>query len=179
MVYKNFKKGKRLSKKGSSSSNSDKRNDKRNTNMKESKRGRASEISEVLKLYGRAWRHIEGDLLIALREIRQVIKDATAQKNSFSSRKVSKPLTSLKSNLSGGTYNLHETFDLMKNNDQPKSVSDGGHCPWEPAYLHPNHEIAEIVIQVPLEKRESLKKKRRNQKSNQSYINLHDLQGMD
>ncbi|KAL8114598.1 hypothetical protein AgCh_021456 [Apium graveolens] len=114
-----------------------------------------------------------------LYDIRQAIKDVTAQKDSFSSRKVAKPLTSLKANLSGGTCNLHETSDLMKNNDQPKYVSDGGHCPWEPAYLHPNHEIAAIVIQVPLEKRESLKEKRRNQKSNQSYINLRDLQGMD
>ncbi|KAL8116548.1 hypothetical protein AgCh_022900 [Apium graveolens] len=77
------------------------------------------------------------------------------------------------------TCNLHETSDLMKNNDQPKYVCDGGHCLMEPAYLHPNHEIVAIVIQVLLEKRESLKEKRRNQKSNQSYINLHDLRGMD
>lgn len=113
-----------------------------------------------------------------LYDIKQAIKDIAAQKNSFSSPEVAKPLTSFKANLARATCKLHETSDLTKNNDQPKNVSNGGHSPWEPADLHPNHEIAAIVIQVPLEKRESLKEKRRNQKNNQ-YINLHDLRGMD
>ncbi|KAK1374389.1 Bromo-adjacent domain-containing protein [Heracleum sosnowskyi] len=109
-----------------------------------------------------------------LYDIKQAIKDIAAQKNSFSSPEVAKPPTSFKANLAGGTCKLHETSDQIKNNDQPKN----GNSPWEPADLHPNHEIAAIVIQVPLEKRESLKEKRRNQKNNQ-YINLHDLRGMD
>ncbi|KAL8119041.1 hypothetical protein AgCh_016517 [Apium graveolens] len=40
MVYKNFKKGRRFSRKGSSSSNSDKRNNRRNTDGKESRSGK-------------------------------------------------------------------------------------------------------------------------------------------
>ncbi|KAL8156298.1 hypothetical protein AgCh_001409 [Apium graveolens] len=46
MVYKNFKKGKRFSRKGSSSSNSDKRNDRRNTDWKESKSGKYDKSKE-------------------------------------------------------------------------------------------------------------------------------------
>ncbi|KAL8097999.1 hypothetical protein AgCh_030940 [Apium graveolens] len=46
MVYKNFKKGKRFSRKGSSSSNSDKRNDRRNTDWKESKTGKSDKSKE-------------------------------------------------------------------------------------------------------------------------------------
>lgn len=110
-----------------------------------------------------------------LYDIKQAKKDIAAQKNSFSSPEVAKPLTSFKANLAGVTCKLHETSD----NNQPKYVSNCGHSPWEPADLHPCHEIAAIVIQVPLQKRESLKENKRDQKSNQSYINLYDLQGMD
>ncbi|KAL1828378.1 hypothetical protein DCAR_0207584 [Daucus carota subsp. sativus] len=114
-----------------------------------------------------------------LYDIKQARKDIAAKKDSFSSLEAAKPLTSVKTNLAGGTCKLHETSDLRKYSDQPKNVFNGGHSPWEPADLHPNNEIAAIVIQVPLEKRESLKEKRRNQKSNQSYINLHDFEGLD
>lgn len=111
-----------------------------------------------------------------LYDIKQASMDVAAKKNSFSLPEVPKPLTS-KGNSTGGTCKLHETFHLRKNNDQSKNVSNDGHSPWEPADLNPNHEIAAIVIQVPLEKRESLKEKRRNQMSNQLYINMDDLQG--
>ena len=46
MVYKNFKKGKRFPKKGSSSSNSDKRNNRRNTDWKESRSGKLDKSKE-------------------------------------------------------------------------------------------------------------------------------------
>lgn len=114
-----------------------------------------------------------------LYDIRQAIKDVAAQKNSLSSPEVAKPLMSFKVNSAGGTCKLDETSNLRKNSDQPKNVPNSGHSPWEPADLHPNHEIAAIVIQVPLEKRESLKGKRRNQKSDQSHVNLHYLQQIE
>ncbi|KAL8115046.1 hypothetical protein AgCh_021755 [Apium graveolens] len=46
MVYKNFKKGRRISRKGSSSSNSDKRNNRRNIYWKESKSGKPEKSKE-------------------------------------------------------------------------------------------------------------------------------------
>ena len=46
MVFKNFKKGRRFSRKGSSSSNSDKRNNRRNTDWKESRSGKLDKSKE-------------------------------------------------------------------------------------------------------------------------------------
>ncbi|KAL8108673.1 hypothetical protein AgCh_024946 [Apium graveolens] len=46
MVYKNFKKGRRFSRKGSSSSNSDKRNNRRSTDWKESRSGNLDKSKE-------------------------------------------------------------------------------------------------------------------------------------
>ncbi|KAL8133863.1 hypothetical protein AgCh_009070 [Apium graveolens] len=46
MVYKNFKKGRRFSKKGSNSSNSDKRNNRRNTDGKDSRYGKLDKSKE-------------------------------------------------------------------------------------------------------------------------------------
>ncbi|KAL8121079.1 hypothetical protein AgCh_018010 [Apium graveolens] len=46
MVYKNFKKGRRFSRKGSSSSNSDKRNNRRDTDWKEAKFGKPVKSKE-------------------------------------------------------------------------------------------------------------------------------------
>ncbi|KAL8090857.1 hypothetical protein AgCh_040067 [Apium graveolens] len=49
MVYKNFKKGRSFSRKGSSSSNSDKRNNRRNTDWKESRYGKPDKSKETYK----------------------------------------------------------------------------------------------------------------------------------
>lgn len=33
----------------------------------------------------------------------------------------------------------------MKNKDQLQYVSNGGHSPWEPADLQPNHELQKLL----------------------------------
>ncbi|KAL8150435.1 hypothetical protein V2J09_020243 [Rumex salicifolius] len=52
--------------------------------------------------------------------------------------------------------------------DSASEVFVNGNEPWESAELHPSNEIAAIVIQVPFEKRESLK-------HSQAHSNLLDL----
>ncbi|KAF9617654.1 hypothetical protein IFM89_037717 [Coptis chinensis] len=53
------------------------------------------------------------------------------------------------------------------------------HYPWAPADLHPNLEIAAIVIQVPFEKRESLKDKQVDKLGAKEQKNLFDFSAFD
>lgn len=104
-------------------------------------------------------------------------KKFTAQNNSLSLPEVDKPPKDYNEISTEETCKLDETSDQTKIKLQPKHVSECGHSPWAPADLHPNLEIAAIIIQVPFEKRESLKGKRGNQKSDQPLSDLHYLTG--
>ncbi|KAF5183325.1 putative bromo-adjacent domain protein [Thalictrum thalictroides] len=53
------------------------------------------------------------------------------------------------------------------------------HYPWAPADLHPNLEIAAVVIQVPFEKRESLKGKLGDKPGMKEHQNLLDYSAVD
>lgn len=112
-----------------------------------------------------------------LYDIAQAKKNFTAQNNSLSLPEVAKCPKDYNEISTEETCKLDETSDQTKIKLQPKHVSECGHNLWAPADLHPNLEIAAIIIQVPFEKRESLKGKRGDQKSDQPLSDLHYLPG--
>ncbi|GFS37137.1 bromo-adjacent domain protein, putative [Actinidia rufa] len=65
--------------------------------------------------------------------------------------------------------------------DEPKHAIENAHFdlptshPWTPTVMHPSLEIAAVVIQVPFEKRENLKHKGGDVKSDHPHPNLLDL----
>ncbi|PIA49439.1 hypothetical protein AQUCO_01300330v1 [Aquilegia coerulea] len=80
---------------------------------------------------------------------------------------------------------LNDSCDLVNQRHQTEYASASGdldsstHYPWAPADLHPNREIAAIVIQVPFENRESLKGKQGDQPGVKEHQNLLDYSSVD
>ncbi|KAA8520829.1 hypothetical protein F0562_011502 [Nyssa sinensis] len=114
-----------------------------------------------------------------LYDIAHARKSIDAQENYNHSPDGKHPKGSNESSL-GGTRELDEVSDQLKLKLQPKDPHDNGHFnstphPWVPANLHPNLEVAAIVIQVPFEKGENLKSKKGDVKSDQPHQNLLDL----
>lgn len=73
-----------------------------------------------------------------------------------------------------GNHELDNGSDSMKLKEQAKYASStkSNPCPWASGDLHPDLEIAAIVIQAPFEKRESLKYKRGHKISDKMHSNL-------
>ncbi|KAL1532716.1 hypothetical protein AAHA92_32690 [Salvia divinorum] len=73
----------------------------------------------------------------------------------------------------------HETPAKTRNKGQSKNSRNSGHCessqPVAAAELHPGLEIAAIIMQVPFEKRESLKFKSGDRQMDKPLLNLLDL----
>ncbi|KAJ8439429.1 hypothetical protein Cgig2_001769 [Carnegiea gigantea] len=80
-----------------------------------------------------------------------------------------------------GNVQLDNFFGLVKPRVPTTNVTDHNTAdvstpyPWAPADLHPNWEIAAVVVQVPFEKRGSLKYKRGDKLGNQDHASLLDL----
>ncbi|KAL5747494.1 hypothetical protein ACOSP7_024495 [Xanthoceras sorbifolium] len=81
-----------------------------------------------------------------------------------------------------GNDESNDRSDLAKLKDLPRSASHNSDlnnkstaCPWASGDLRPNLEIAAIVIEVPFEKRESLKYKRGHKTSDKLQSNLLNL----
>ncbi|KAJ6701724.1 DOMAIN PROTEIN putative (DUF3527)-RELATED [Salix koriyanagi] len=77
-----------------------------------------------------------------------------------------RPGSSANPGLVGGSHEMDANCDAVKLKHQPKNAFDRGNFdssnpyPWASAVLHPDLEIAAIVIQLPFSRRESLKYKR-------------------
>ncbi|XVE57891.1 hypothetical protein DITRI_Ditri04bG0126500 [Diplodiscus trichospermus] len=81
--------------------------------------------------------------------------------------------------LSVGCYESDDGSNAVKLKDHLNIASDtdeveslNGSTPWLPAHLIPNLEIAAIVIQVPFNKRESLKYRRGDKIGDKRHLNL-------
>ncbi|XP_010255387.1 PREDICTED: uncharacterized protein LOC104596069 [Nelumbo nucifera] len=102
-----------------------------------------------------------------LYDIGHARKSLAAEQSSPCSPDSIKPIngTSGEALIKGPSMDPNDVSDLENHKLQPRHASGGDvsdastSCPWSPADLHPNLEIAAIVIQVPFEKRESLKDK--------------------
>ncbi|XP_044484599.1 uncharacterized protein LOC123210363 [Mangifera indica] len=72
-----------------------------------------------------------------------------------------------------GNHELNNESDLGRFKDQPKYASNKSNpCPWLSGDLSPSLEVAAVVIQVPFEKRESLKYRRGRKTSDKMHSNL-------
>ncbi|KAJ0105746.1 hypothetical protein Patl1_17727 [Pistacia atlantica] len=79
-----------------------------------------------------------------------------------------------------GSHELVNDSDLGRFKDQPKYASNKSNpCPWASGDLSPSLEIAAVVIQVPFEKRESLKCKRGHKTSDKMHSNLLNFSAFD
>ncbi|KAK9103619.1 hypothetical protein Sjap_020873 [Stephania japonica] len=69
----------------------------------------------------------------------------------------------------------------LRNKDTPSDdeFDVSTHYPWSPADLHPISEIAAIVIQMPLEKRESLKEKQAEKFSDRQCLSMLESNAND
>ncbi|XP_059642950.1 uncharacterized protein LOC132284833 [Cornus florida] len=115
-----------------------------------------------------------------LYDIAHARKSMAAQENLSCSPDVAKPPKCSNERSIGGTCELDEASDQSKLKFRSKDAPvidhfDSNAHPWLPADLHPNLEIAAIVTQVPLEKRESLKYMRGGAKSVRPRSNSLDL----
>ncbi|XP_034894671.1 uncharacterized protein [Populus alba] len=90
-----------------------------------------------------------------------------------------RPDSSANPGLVGGSHEMGGNSDAVKH--QPKYAFDRGHFdssnpyPRASAVLHPDLEIAAVVIQLPFAKRESLKYKRGDRGSDEMHSNLLNL----
>ncbi|KAF8380244.1 hypothetical protein HHK36_027727 [Tetracentron sinense] len=79
------------------------------------------------------------------------------------------------------TFESNDVSSPVKRKFQPRHASGNGNSnisapyPWAPADLHPNLEIAAIVIQVPFDKWETLKDKQGGKLSDKANSNLSDF----
>ncbi|XP_031278417.1 uncharacterized protein LOC116136889 [Pistacia vera] len=96
-----------------------------------------------------------------------ISKECQKCSSEATSPKVSKP------GLIEGNHELVNDSDLGRSKDQPKYASNKSNpCPWASGDLSPSLEIAAVVIQVPFEKRESLKYRRGHKTSDKMHSNL-------
>lgn len=117
-----------------------------------------------------------------LYDIAHVRKNITARENSNSSPCAAESGKGSDEGLVGQTFEPNDLSD-----DAVKLKCETNHAsnkddfdaavpyPWAPTKLHPDLEIAAIVIQVPFEKRESLKYKRGEKVSNKAHSDSLDL----
>ncbi|KAL7234846.1 hypothetical protein ACSBR1_018332 [Camellia fascicularis] len=112
-------------------------------------------------------------------------RSVAARGNPNQSSDVVKPPKVSSQSSVGGTSKLDNVSDQSKLKLQLKHSTDNGHFdkstphPWALEDLHPSLEIAAVVIQVPFAKRESLKHKGGDEKSDQPHPNLLDLSAME
>ncbi|CAK9141893.1 unnamed protein product [Ilex paraguariensis] len=120
-------------------------------------------------------------------------KSIAVQDNTNCSHDLAKPINVFDERLLGGTCKLDDVSHQAKLEGQQKHASNIGHSDTyldighsdlsiphhlRAAALHPNLETAAIVIQSPIEKRESLKCKGGDRKTDQSLPNLFDVSGV-
>ncbi|KAB5573568.1 hypothetical protein DKX38_000762 [Salix brachista] len=92
-----------------------------------------------------------------------------------------RPGSSANPGVVGGSHEMDANCDAVKLKHQPKNAFDRGNFdssnpyPWASAVLHPDLEIAAIVIQLPFSRRESLKYKRGDKGSDEMHSNLLNL----
>ena len=108
-----------------------------------------------------------------LYDIAHARKNITAHENSDCSPHAAEPARGSNEGLVGQTLELndpsHNAVKLKCQTNHASNKDDFDAAvpyPWAPAKLHPDLEIAAIVIQVPFEKRESLKYRREDKASN-------------
>ena len=92
-----------------------------------------------------------------------------------------RPDIGAKPGLVGGSHEMDGNSDAAKFKHQPQHAFDRGDLdssnpyPWAAAVLHPDLEIAAVVIKLPFTKRESLKYKRGDKGSDKMHSNLLNL----
>lgn len=117
-----------------------------------------------------------------LYDIAHARKSITACENSCHSPQAAEPAKGSNEGLAGQSLELDDVSDdAVKLKCQTNRASNHDDFdaavpyPWAPANLHPDLEIAAIVIQVPFEKRESLKYRRGEKFSNKVHSDFLDL----
>ncbi|KAL3498842.1 hypothetical protein ACH5RR_041574 [Cinchona calisaya] len=112
-------------------------------------------------------------------------KSGSSQDNSSCLIDVAKAPKASEENSLQGTQNLDEVSVKTKIKGQPKYGCDSGRSkpstsnPLAAAELHPHLQIGAIVVQVPYEKRESLKFKSSDKKIDQPLLSFLDNSGVE